>query len=612
MSFERLRWLTIVLPFALLGVVQIATMFVLEPELGDVNGHWAAAGVAGVGVVIFSTVVFKVLGGMQQRIVRQNEELSAFNAVARAVSGSVDLRETATRALGNVMEVTRASAGEIVIATQEPNEQPVILHQGAIGALNRLDCLWESDGEQSGATELGREMRFVDLAGHHSPAAAAASEQGFQSIAWVPLTAQNRPLGVMKLLAGPSSRLTDENSEQLLAALGSQIAVAIQANHLFQDVQRRGKETKALYEIGLAQRETFGDGSKILRTIVDQARELLGGEAVALCLAQGNGGGLRLASTNGPGEAFYPAAVQIPLNGLGPAPQDSPPLALDWPCSKIVEEHRASHLSAPLLSGTTVIGELCVRSESPQRFNERHRELLASLANMAAIAISNARRLESEHHVAVLEERDRLAREMHDSLAQVLGYLRLKALAASDALARPDVAKVGRELDEMASVAHEAYVDVREAVLGLRNGGSSAIGVIGNLKDYVQKFSRQSGIAVELTVADEDELPEFSPEVQVQLVRVIQEALTNVRKHARAATASIWIGQEHGETCVRIDDDGLGFDPAFVRGNASGRFGVRIMTERIEKVGGRFEIDSSLGSGTSVRILLPNEEVRTR
>ncbi len=612
MNLKRLKWITVALPIAFLAFIQIAAMVFVGPKLGDATGQWAAAGVLAIGVVIFSSMVFRILGGMQQRILRQNEELSALNAVARAVSGSADIQETATRALENVMEVTGASAGEIVISAQEPDEQPVRLHQGAIGALNRLDCLWESNGGQGEASRPGQETLIVDLEQTSLPAVVAAYKQGFRSIAWVPLRAQNRLLGVMTLLAGQSSHLASENSERLLAAMGSQIAVAIQASHLYQDVLRRSKEAQALYEIGLAQREKFGDVSTILRSIVDQAREILGGETVALCLTRGYGGGLKLASMNGPGEAFSRPAVQIPLNSLGPAPQDSPPPDLDAPCSTIVEQHRVSHLSAPLLAGTTVIGELCVSSQSPHRFSERHRKLLANLADMAAIAISNARLLESERHVAVLEERERLAREMHDSLAQVLGYLRLRALAASNALARPDMAKVGKELKEIASVAHEGYLDVREAVLGLSHAGSSAEGVIENLKDYVLKFIRQSGIEVELTIVDEDELPEFSPEVQVQLVRVVQEALTNIRKHARAATARIWIGQENGETCIRIEDDGLGFDPALVRGNAGSRFGVRIMTERIEKVGGRLEIDSTPGSGTRVRVLLPNEEARIR
>jgi len=488
----------------------------------------------------------------------------------------------------------------------------VRLHQGTIDDLHRLDCLWESIGGQGGETQAAQEMQIVDLEQTPLPAAAAAYKQGFRTIAWVPLRAQNQLLGVMKLLAGENSHLADEDSERLLAAMGSQIAVAIQASHLFQDVLRRSKEAQALYEIGLAQRETFGDISKILRSIVDQAREILGGETVALCLARGNGGGLKLASMSGPEEAFHRSVVQMPLNSLGPAPQDFPPLDLDVPCSNIVEHHRVSHLSAPLLAGTTVIGGLCVSSQSPQCFSERHRELLASLADMAAIAISNARLLESERRVAVLEERERLAREMHDSLAQVLGYLHLQALAANRSLSRQDQGKASEELNDMASIAHEAYLDVREAILGLRQTVSPAMDVFDNLKDYVQRFSRQSGIEVELTVADEDELPEFSPEVEVQLVRVIQEALTNVRKHAHAATACIWIGQENGETCIRIEDDGQGFDPALVRGSAGSQFGVRIMTERIEKVGGRFEIESSRGSGTKVRIHLPYEEARTR
>jgi nitrate/nitrite-specific signal transduction histidine kinase len=451
MSLERLKWLTIVLPIIFLAFAQILTGFFLEPVLGNTGGHWVAVGILAVGVAVFSTLVFRVLGGMQQRIVRQNEELSALNA-----------------------------------------------------------------------------------------------------------------------------------------------------------------EAQALYEIGL-KIASLQDIQQILRSIVGQAREMLGSDAAALCLTRGNGGGLTLAGSSGPREAFRRSPLPVPPFPTAPDAASEGSLRRDAaaPCAMLTKEYRSSHLSAPLLVGTSVIGELCVSSRTAQGFSERQRELLAGLADMAAIAINNARLLEGERYLAVLEERERLAREMHDSLAQVLGYLHLRAQVAKRNIARRDVAKAEEELDDMATLAHEAYLDVREAILGLQETVSPATGIVGTLRAYLEKFSRQSGIKVEIEGA-EDEVPPLSPEVEVQLVRVIQEALTNVRKHAHADTARIRIDSRDGETVINVVDNGRGFDPAVLQRRDGRRFGVRIMRERIERVGGRFEIESRPGSGTSVRIRFPAAEGRDR
>jgi len=224
------------------------------------------------------------------------------------------------------------------------------------------------------------------------------------------------------------------------------------------------------------------------------------------------------------------------------------------------------------------------------------------------IARQNDELLEDQRRMAVLEERERLAGEMHDSLAQVLGYVHLKAQTIKGVLARQDLTKAEEELENIASLTHEAYKDVREAILGLRETVSPAIGIVGTLKEYLQKFSRHASVRAELDV-ETDEALQLSPEVEVQLIRVVQEGLTNVRKHANADRAWVRIRRCNGEVNINIEDNGQGFDPALARANGH-RFGVRIMQERVETVGGRFEIESSPGCGTKVQIYLPSGEVR--
>jgi signal transduction histidine kinase len=208
--------------------------------------------------------------------------------------------------------------------------------------------------------------------------------------------------------------------------------------------------------------------------------------------------------------------------------------------------------------------------------------------------------------VAVLEERERLSREMHDSLAQVLGYLHLKSETTLSKLRANDIPKAEEDLREMATLAKEAYADVREAILGLRETVSSTRGFVDVVREYLQKFSHQAGVAARLEVNGDDGVG-LSPEAEIQLMRVIQEALTNVRKHANARQARVSICRRGDETVISVEDNGQGFDSEVLRRQELHRFGLRTMRERVERIGGRFTVVSVPGEGTNVQVFLPVE-----
>lgn len=273
----------------------------------------------------------------------------------------------------------------------------------------------------------------------------------------------------------------------------------------------------------------------------------------------------------------------------------------------VADPHGDRAIRCPLVVGSSVVGELCVIPEPQHAATADERALLAGLADMAAIAIHNTRLLDRERQVAVLEERDHLAREMHDTLAQVLGYLHLKAASTRKRLASGEVERAAEELQEMQDLAHEAYVDVREAILGLRETLAPAGGIVGSLRQYVEKFGRQSGINVRLLAA-EGVTASLAPEAEIQLLRVVQEALTNVRKHAAAPSAAVTLTNEGDCLRIAIEDSGHGFDSSRVDREEGRSFGLRSMRERIERAGGRFSVESSPGAGTRIVVLLPLDE----
>jgi signal transduction histidine kinase len=186
-----------------------------------------------------------------------------------------------------------------------------------------------------------------------------------------------------------------------------------------------------------------------------------------------------------------------------------------------------------------------------------------------------------------------------------LGYLHLKSQAALGKLSKNALPQVEDELREMAELAKEGYADVREAILGLRESVTPAAELVDVLREYVRKFSRRAGVETDLKVNGEHAVA-LSAEAQAQVIRVVQEALTNIRKHAGATRAGVCLDQADRLT-ITIEDNGTGFEPAGLDDGAD-RFGLWTMRERAERVGGTVEIDSAPGEGTRVRVVIPAHE----
>jgi NarL family two-component system sensor histidine kinase LiaS len=249
------------------------------------------------------------------------------------------------------------------------------------------------------------------------------------------------------------------------------------------------------------------------------------------------------------------------------------------------------------------------------RVGVRSRDEIGQLADafnrMAERLQDNERSLQAAQHelernareAATLQERERLAREMHDGFAQYVALLNLKLSAA---LALPELtSRATALLREMSEVTQQAYQDVRHAIFGLRTFVSRGLGFEPALAEYLHEFSELNRIAVALEVAD-GTLAELPRDAEVQVVRIIQEALVNVRKHAAATNARIRICPAGDSIQVLIEDDGVGCEPKRGRGNGL-HFGLQTMRERAEGLGGTLELRSAPGEGTRVIASIPKE-----
>ena len=209
--------------------------------------------------------------------------------------------------------------------------------------------------------------------------------------------------------------------------------------------------------------------------------------------------------------------------------------------------------------------------------------------------------------MAVIRERQHIAHEVHDHLAQTLGYLHLKLADLQRQVAADDPAGLEIELADLKKVTRDAYEEARQAIFGLRSMVSRSLGLIPTLTEYLHDWSRRTAIAADLRVGS-DEAIKLPPAVEVQLIGIILEALANVRKHAGARHVLVGVELRDATTRVVIQDDGRGFDPGAVAGGAAGSFGLEMMAERADAVGGKLTISSRPGEGARVEVELPTAE----
>jgi two-component system, NarL family, sensor histidine kinase DegS len=209
---------------------------------------------------------------------------------------------------------------------------------------------------------------------------------------------------------------------------------------------------------------------------------------------------------------------------------------------------------------------------------------------------------------AVMQERERLSRELHDGVAQLVADLLLRLDTIKDLVETDRRLEAGTELERLHEVADEIYEDIGESIAGLRTNVTER-GVIGALQDYIDQFEERHQIPTSLQT--EETANRLSPRASLQIFRFIQEALTNVRKHAQASAVTVMLTcPEPGQLKIVITDNGQGFTPSSQENVKGPTLGMTSMRERIEALGGIFQVSSQPGSGTRITATIPIPEMR--
>jgi signal transduction histidine kinase len=263
----------------------------------------------------------------------------------------------------------------------------------------------------------------------------------------------------------------------------------------------------------------------------------------------------------------------------------------------IAGDHTRSELALPIQLKGETIGVLNVESERLNAFGEEDVAILQSLASQLAVALDNARLYEQARRLAALEERQKLARELHDSVSQALYGIALGTRTARTLLGR-DPAQAAEPLDYIASLAEAGLAEMRALIFELRPESLQIEGLAAALAKQAEAARARHQLQVTTNFCPE---PEASLTVKEALYRVAQEALHNVAKHAQATQVELRLAVEDGCLTLTIRDDGHGFDPS---GDFPGHLGLRSMRERLETVGGEFHLYSAPGQGTMIRAVM--------
>jgi signal transduction histidine kinase len=259
-------------------------------------------------------------------------------------------------------------------------------------------------------------------------------------------------------------------------------------------------------------------------------------------------------------------------------------------------------MGIPLIVGGHTIGALSIEHDQPHAYTSSHAEMALAVANQAAIAIENARLYKQARRLAVMEERQRLARELHDSVSQALYSIALGTHTALALLEREDPVRAAKPLEYVLSLADAALAEMRALIFELRPDALEKEGLVAALSRHAEAILARHHLAVETAFCEEPSAP---PDVKEALYRIAVELMNNAVKHAQATRISLRLQAQHGMIILEVQDDGVGFDP---QGEYPGHLGLRSMRERAAQIGAALEIESASGRGTQVqvRVYLPN------
>lgn len=413
-----------------------------------------------------------------------------------------------------------------------------------------------------------------------------AREREQQGVLWLPILRGDRKFGLLELHLAPHKKIRPDRLGVLKTL--AHTAAAVIESHLL-----RAREAIAFREIDLTLR---GESN------LQQVLERLMRQIAEACSAQSGAIFIR-GSENGE------SSVWVELGSGAPSDIAREAIAANHAILKNdpddVARGMGSIIAAPLTVGTRVEGAIVLTHRDPRMFGPRHLNLLSVLSSSAALIVRNAQLYAWSEEKVISEERARMAREIHDGLAQDINFMLMRVQTLQTAAQMGKEIDLPKELEQLNQTLRRDVREVRQTIFALLPVEIETLGIVTAIEKFVRDFGMANEIRMYFDV--QGDATRLAPKAQSALYRLAQEALNNIRKHANASSVWVNLGFDEAWATLTVRDDGEGFDMMKALDAARGRGSVGIlqMRERTERAGGTFEIETDVGSGTMIRVKLP-------
>jgi PAS domain S-box-containing protein len=540
---------------------------------------------------------------------RRATELEALVNVSSALREAVSIEETISILMEETVNALEAEAATILLL-----EDGALVVAGLSGPFETSLGQRHPPGDDPWwqVVNTGQPM-LVNSVEH----AGLAPSQIFQDLARdmtaieiVPLQAAEETLGLLQIAFGQPDRPFEEYLRPLTAIgeMGGNALQRVKATETLEQLVRdRTRDLAALYEVTTTTTQHL-DTKIILESVLEQALEVTGADIGVIHLLDEGGETPRMAVQRGlpPGLMVHMQAEPFSAGLWGQVIERKetvvvPDLASDLPTPQsLYPPAYPTYIGVPIQTTERVLGVLSVFGEAIQKFSVEDIALLAAIANHVGAAVESAELRQRAEQAAVMEERLRLARELHDSVTQSLYSLTLFAEAGMDSARAADLKQVQHYLDRMGETALQALKGMRLLIFESRPLALGQEGLVGALRQRLEAVERRAGVETQLLAETPFELPAH---VETGLYRVAQEALNNVLKHSAATRVTVRIDADDDGLLLEVIDNGQGFELGSV--GDQGGMGLASMRERVEKLEGSLQIVSKPGHGTSIEVAIP-------
>lgn len=523
-------------------------------------------------------------------------ELSLEAVLRRLLEAAAELTEARYAALG-VIDSSGSHLERFLTHGIEPDAAAAIGDpphgRGILGVLLR-------DATPLRLHDLTEDTRSVGFPAGHPP---------MQTFLGVPIKLRGVAYGNLYLTEKADGRDFTDEDEELVTLLASQAAISIENARLYEAATQWSRRLESLNEVGNAL-ATETDLAVLLDLVARRLHDLLDARLVLVLLPQGSDE-LRVAAAAGPdGEDLVGEVIARAGSKSGRVLDEKRSDRVDSLLDDPEVDHEATRrfgartgLWVPLLVHGRPIGVLAAHdklSAEQGRFSDDDLRLAETYAARAAIAVDLSERVarDSLRRVVAAQEleRRRLARELHDETGQALTSI-LLGLRSLEEFVDGDDERAA--VESIRQLAVDTLQDVRRLAVELRPKALDDFGLVAALERLTDNFREQTGLAVDfVTGLDDEQLPS---ETATALYRIVQEALTNIVKHAHASSVSILVTRKNAHVAVVVEDDGVGFDPE----RPVGGFGIQGMRERVELLGGSLRVESGDVTGTTLAVEVP-------